>query len=58
MQAILALMVGAFTFGCYITFQEATDYTEKNQLAEQIKIHAEAIKENRERIIRLEIQAE
>jgi len=64
MQAILALMIGAFTFGCYITYQESVTFAEKKaqelRIQEFIKDDAGQdadIKAMKERILRLEILA-
>ena len=61
-QAILALMVGAFTFGCYLTFHEATIAADKRLFDQRIggykkhqKDQDDKIASLIERVIRLEI---
>ena len=62
MQAILALMIGAFTFGCYITYHEATIAANKSVNDQQIRIYIDREKVQNglistltERVIRLEL---
>jgi hypothetical protein len=63
-QAIIALMVGAFTFGCYMTFHEAKIAADKSMFEQQIRAHKDREEKQNivlsrliERVIRLEILA-